>query len=416
MSQTVDATGIGTVEQAIEAMGSGPLTEAGLREHVFPLFSRVLQREEIYLANHSLGRPLDRSADDVRTFMDLWYADMDTAWEAWLAEIAAFRANVARLIGCGRPDAVVHKVSAGQGLRAVLNASPTKGPVLEVVSTRSEFDAVDIILKAYASKGRARVSWVDPTPEALVDARAIVAGISEKTDVVVLSQVYFNTGQVLEGVDEVVAAARRVGAAVVLDTYHGAGVVPGVFDELGVDFAIGGNYKYTRGGPGASWLAIREDHLDDAAWQPIDTGWFAKDAHFDFARSDELRLAPGGDGWNEGTPAPLIAYQAKAGLEFVLCIGVDRLRAYSILQQDRLAGLLADQGVAVRPISPRGAFLLVEAPNHARVRARLKDLGVNCDSRTDALGRGVVRLCPDVLNTDEELARAAGLVAAATRG
>ena len=54
------------VHNAVHSLGSGPLTEEGLRAHIFPLFSRVLTRDEIYLANHSLGRPLDCMADDVR--------------------------------------------------------------------------------------------------------------------------------------------------------------------------------------------------------------------------------------------------------------------------------------------------------------------------------------------------------------
>jgi hypothetical protein len=42
------------------ALGPGPLTEERVREHVAPLFSRTLaaNRGRIYLANHSLGRPL----------------------------------------------------------------------------------------------------------------------------------------------------------------------------------------------------------------------------------------------------------------------------------------------------------------------------------------------------------------------
>ncbi|MEO0512949.1 MAG: aminotransferase class V-fold PLP-dependent enzyme [Planctomycetota bacterium] len=408
-----------TIRDAVAALGDGPLAEPALREHVDPLFSRVLARDEIYLANHSLGRPLDRMADDVAEFTRLWYEDMDAAWDAWLGELTAFRAMVARLIGCGREDAVVHKVSAGQGLRAVINAMPTKGSTPSIVSTAAEFDAVDTILRAYAQKGRASVRWVEADDDAMIRAESVTEAITPETDLVVVSRVYFNTGQVLEGLDDIVEAAHRVGAAVLVDTYHSAGVIPGDFDRSRADFAIGGNYKYTRGGPGASWLAIREDHLDDPAWQPIDTGWFAKDSHFDFARG-RLRLAPGGDGWNEGTPAPLIAYQARSGLEFTLAVGVDRLRSYSVSQLQGLAERLSAEGLSVRTHAPRGAFLCVDTDNHtgdhAAARARLKQLGVNSDSRTDARGRGIIRLCPDVLTTTDELDRAAPLVRDAILG
>ncbi len=95
-------SGFSPILQAVAAMGPGPLTERGLISHIHPLFSRVLERREIYLANHSLGRPLDQTAIDVRSALDCWYADMDGAWGLWLDEQSRFRAGIARLIGLFR--------------------------------------------------------------------------------------------------------------------------------------------------------------------------------------------------------------------------------------------------------------------------------------------------------------------------
>ena len=59
---------------------SGPkLDEAWLRREVWPRFSRVLERKQIYLANHSLGRPPDRAAEDLRAAIYAWYSEMDRA-------------------------------------------------------------------------------------------------------------------------------------------------------------------------------------------------------------------------------------------------------------------------------------------------------------------------------------------------
>ena len=52
----------------------------------------MLARREIYLANHSLGRPPDRVAEDVREALDAWYADMDGAWPFWLEKRERFLA------------------------------------------------------------------------------------------------------------------------------------------------------------------------------------------------------------------------------------------------------------------------------------------------------------------------------------
>lgn len=407
------------IAEAVRPIEGQQLHEAGLVEHVHPLFGRTLGREETYLANHSLGRPLDLTAEDVTWFMDMWYRDMDEAWPVWLDAQKRFRALVASLIGCSEPEAVVPRVSVAQGLRAVLNALPVgTGPKvnrpIRVLASLNEFDSVDFTLKAYAMKGKAEITWVPMDADARVQPEAYLEQIAQHKqpfDLVVISQVCFSTCQIVERVDEITAAAQKTGALVLLDTYHAAGVLPGAFDGIGADFATGGNYKYTRGGPGAGWLAINPKHFGRDDLFCLDTGWFAKADIFNFAKHDTPEFAAGGDGWLEATPAVLTSYQALAGLEFVLAIGVDRLRDYSLRQQAFFEDLLAKQGVPVWDHGPRGAFMSIPSSNPHDDVAKLKAAGVNTDGRTlvDGSGRtrGVVRVCPDILNTEAELEDAA---------
>src|SRR5688572_31600242 len=131
---------------------SGPrFTEMRLRNEVWPRFSRVMKRGPVYLANHSLGRPPDRVAEDVRAALDAWYADMEGAWPQWLASRQKFRSLTAKLVNAPRADCIVPKTSAGQGLRAVLNALPGKP---RVVTSDGEFDSIDFILRVYREQGR----------------------------------------------------------------------------------------------------------------------------------------------------------------------------------------------------------------------------------------------------------------------
>ena len=74
-------------------MKSAPaFSEAWLKAQVWPRFARVLGREEVYLANHSLGRPPDRMAQDVQQALDAWYRDMGEAWDLWIAKRDEWRA------------------------------------------------------------------------------------------------------------------------------------------------------------------------------------------------------------------------------------------------------------------------------------------------------------------------------------
>jgi kynureninase len=393
------------IEAAVAALGSGPLQEEGLRRHIDPLFSRVLRKagRRIYLANHSLGRPLDRMAADVEEGFAFWYADLDEAWGKWLSEMAMFRSRVASLIHAAGPHCIVPKASAGQGLRAVLNCH---GEQIRVIATRSEFNSIDFILKAYAGRGRISIEWVRPRTGRRYRADDFADALSAGADLLVLSLVFFDTGQLLSEIDSIVGMAKHRGVRVLVDLYHAAGALPVDVQVLDVDFAIGGGYKYLRCGPGAAWLYVHPRHLEGAL-RTLDTGWFAALEPFAFKRPERPSFAQGADGWLESTPAVLPFYQARAGLELALAMGVERLRAYSLTQQAILTGQLAKWGIAALGASePRGAFIVISTPKAEAAAARLAEEGVIVDAR-----EGLLRLCPDVLNPSDELIEAAGRVA-----
>ena len=360
------------------------LDEAWLRREVWPGFSRVLQRRQIYLANHSLGRPPDRAAEDVRAALDAWYRNMDGAWDLWMEAREKFRLLTSRLTGAATADSIVPKTSAGQGLRAVLNALPGKPRVL---ATDAEFDSLDFILRVYRDKGRIELK-TSPFEKFTV----------EKADLVVISTVAFKSGLVFPGLKETIRKASAAGAKVLLDVYHHAGVLPLDLAALDADFAVGGSYKYLRGGPGACWLYVHPRHQRMVT---LDTGWFAKKDVFAYERPEPPQFAAGGDAWLESTPPVLAPFQALAGLELVLELGVDKLRQYSLAQKERLASLLPCKGSG----EDYGAFLTLIEPRAKQIAERLHEEGVKVDVRGDHL-----RLCPDILNSDEELERAAALV------
>ncbi|HEX8877113.1 MAG TPA: aminotransferase class V-fold PLP-dependent enzyme [Phycisphaerales bacterium] len=382
------------------------------------MFSRVLSRSGIYLANHSLGRPLDLMSRDVQAALDAWYLGMDEAWGPWLDELATFRNNIACLVGCSRADAVVPKTSAGQGLRAVLNALPAASP--RILATRGEFDSIDFILKTYRHRRRAEVTWIEPQassdgPPQFPTDDLITTLERQSFDLLVVSPVFYATGQLLDDLPGVIAAAHAKKTLVLLDCYHAAGVIPLAIESLGADFAIGGSYKYTRGGPGACWLMVHPRHLRDEPdreppFRTLDTGWFAKRDTFRFERPEQPLLALGGEAWMEATPAILPLYQAKSGLELTLALGVERLREYSLEQLELLDTALRRRGVHVcrggSSPAQSGAYLLVSHADATGFCDRLKARGVIADARL-----GHARFAPDMLTTRDELARAAEIIA-----
>src|SRR5712691_7980102 len=369
-------------------MSAPILDEAWLKQHVWPRFSRVLARQEIYLANHSLGRPPDRTADDVRSAIDAWYRDLDGAWKLWLEGREKFRSLTAKLVNAPRADCIIPKASAGQGLRAVLNALPGKP---RIATSDGEFDSIDFILRVYREQDRVELK-IMPWHEMA----------AEGADLVVLSTVMFRTGEVVKHLPKLIHDAHAKRALVLLDVYHHAGVIPLDLAALEADFAVGGSYKYLRGGPGACWLYVRPGLVD--SMRTPDTGWFAKKDVFSYLRPEPPEFGQGGDAWLESTPPVLACFQALAGLELTLELGVERLRAYSMTQKQLLAELMPGVEGADKH---HGAFVTLKHRDAVALAAELEKQGVKVDARGEYL-----RLCPDILNSRAELERAAATLRA----
>ena len=192
--------------------------------------------------------------------------------------------------------------------------------------------------------------------------------------------------------------AHEVGAMVVLDTYQSAGTVPFSVKELNVDFATGGSVKWLCGGPGAGYLYVRPDLIDGL--EPKTTGWMAHEEPFAF--DSELRYAPNVTRFLHGSPAIPALYAAQSGYEIINQIGVEKIRAKSLRQTQRLVELATEAGFRVTsPANPaqRGGTITVWDDNAAAITKELMRREFIVDYRP---GAGV-RISPHFYTKDEEL-------------
>jgi kynureninase len=204
----------------------------------------------------------------------------------------------------------------------------------------------------------------------------------------------------IQPVERIAAKARVHGAYVCLDAYQSAGAVPLDVTALGIEFCVGGSVKWLCGGPGNGWLYVRPDLADEL--EPTATGWQAHARPFAFA--EEMEYAGGAARFLTGTPNVPAHYAGTAGYDLIEEIGVERIRANSLRQTERLIALADGAGFEVaspRDPSRRAGTVTIRVPEFPAVHRELTERQVLCDFRPDA----GIRLGPHFFTSDEELER-----------
>jgi kynureninase len=231
-----------------------------------------------------------------------------------------------------------------------------------------------------------------------VPVERIVDAIDERTLLVPISHVLFRSGYILD-VAAIIQKAHAVGAIVILDGYHAAGIVPFNVAQLNVDFYLAGVLKWMCGGPGGVFLYARTDHLKTV--KPRLTGWMAHRRPFDFEvgemdwRDDAFRFL-------NGTPAVPSLYAIRPGVEVIAQVGVDNIRRKSMRQTALLIDLAEAAGFEVNsPRRPeeRGGTITVNPPHAYEVSRELIARNIVIDYRAQA----GIRISPHFYNSDDEI-------------
>lgn len=223
----------------------------------------------------------------------------------------------------------------------------------------------------------------------------------------IVSAVFYQTGQRVANLGNVLKACSRVGANLLIDAYHALNVAPFSLrqEQLNDAFVTGGGYKYCQLGEGNAFLRFP----GDCQMRPLVTGWFSE--------FDALGAAKGGNAIVYGagharfagsTYDPTSHYRAAEVFDFFKEQGLspEFLRQVSQHQIGLLAScfdqLDVDPDLITRdrsiPLDALGGFLVLRSPRAAEICCLLKERDVYTDYRDDAL-----RLGPAPYLSDDQL-------------
>jgi len=284
---------------------------------------------------------------------------------------------IAGLLKLPDPASLAYAPNTHEFVLRILSGLPA-GRVPRVLATDGEFHSFSRQAARLEEEGLLAVTRVPPARL----AEAARAGF----DLIWVSQVLFNSGEVVGGLDALAEAAGE--AVLVVDGYHAFMAMEVDWSGLAARaFYLSGGYKYAMGGEGCCFMHCPPGWLP----RPRSTGWYAAFGDLD-ARQEGVPYAA--DGWRfmGATFDPSGIYRLHAALNWAASVGATPAAIHGhahALQARFMAGWGRWEDRLVVPLDqPRGNFLTFALPDAEAWQEKLAAAGIVTDRRGDRLRIG----------------------------
>jgi selenocysteine lyase/cysteine desulfurase len=343
------------------------------------LFSRALAAASgrLHFAAHSHHLWPDASWEGHAEAWDDAARLADHKWDQiFSAVIPAAQRHIAAELTLPDPATIAFAPNTHELLVRIVSALPMERP--RVLASDGEFHSFRRQSLRWAEAGRIELTTV-PLDQVIETAEA------GAFDLIFASQVQFNSGRVLEGIERLAALARPDGSWVVIDGYHGFMATPtdlsAIADRV---FYLSGGYKYAMAGEGVCFLHAPPGF----APRPEFSGWFA--AFEDLAaKQGGVGYAPDGARFLGSTFDPSGIYRFNAVQRMLADEGLTTAAINAHCNGLKARFLAADPLPGLQLISdPRARFLAFKGEAAPALYDMLNSKGVVTDLRDDVLRIG----------------------------
>jgi kynureninase len=349
-----------------------------------------------YLVSHSMGAASLGAKTALDTYWEDWSTDGPEAWERWLPRIGEIADGIGAIIGAA-PGSVFLGPNVSVLQAALATCIGFGSERNEVVYEALQFPSLTYVWREWERYG-AVVRVIPSDDGRSIPTERIVASITEKTAIAVLSHAYYVSGAVAD-VRTIQAHCHKVGALLCVDAYQTTGTYPYDATQWDLDLVTGGSHKWLCGGPGCGWIYVKPSLLE--YFRPAVTGWMAHARPFAF---EDAPIAHAGSMYRWGTGTPTIPgyVVAKPGHDLIRSVGVPRIREHNVRLTNKLAGMALERGLCVyTPLEPerRSGWIGIDFEGSERVCRELIAARVFVDYRP---GCGI-RVGPHFYTLDEEI-------------
>lgn len=362
------------------------------------LFSRALALapDRLHFAAHSHHLWPDAAFEAQMRAWDDANRHADRKWDLIFGEvIPEAQRHVATELGLPDPAGVVFSPNTHDFLLRLVSGVERK-PV-RILSTDGEFHSFRRQAQRWEEAAEAVVTRVPLAPFDTFDARFVEAAKAGGFDLILVSQVFFRTGQTFGAIEALAELAAPAGPWVVIDGYHGFMATPTdlskVADRI---FYLAGGYKYAMSGEGCCFLHAPPGYCP----RPVVTGWFAEFGDLEGPPDGVGYRTDGGRFWGATFDVtPLYRFNAvrrmlaEAGLTTADIADHARslMTAFQAAVADGRAGGV-NGAELINPVTPdeesRARFLAFRHPDAGDWQKALLAAGVVTDVRDDVIRFG----------------------------
>jgi len=353
----------------------------------------------IYLCGNSLGL----QPKSVRAYVEQELKDWELlgveghlhARHPWLPYHEFLTEQTARLVGAKPLEVVVmNSLTVNLHLLMVSFYRPTPQRhkiVIEANAFPSDQYAVQSQIKFHDFDPKTSLVELQPRQgEANLrtdDIEAFIAKAGDAIALIMLGGVNYASGQAFE-MERITKAGHAKGCVVGFDLAHAAGNLLLHLQDWNVDFAAWCSYKYLNAGPGSlAGCFVHERHAHKPELSRF-AGWWGHNKKTRFQMEPNFDVLSGAEGWQLSNPPILPLAALRASMDIFDEVGMEKIRAKSVLLTGYLEFLLDQQRhenfsvVTPRDPAQRGAQLSIRMHQHGRtICERLAAQGVICDWR-----------------------------------
>jgi selenocysteine lyase/cysteine desulfurase len=318
---------------------------------------------------------------------------LDHKWDHVFADvIPTAQSSIARLIGLRDPATIAFGPNTHSFVLRLLSCLPAGRPV-RILTTNAEFMSFSRQIARLEEEKLAIVTRIATEPFDSFEARFVDAAAKGGSDLVFLSQVFFDSGFVVRDLSAIVKAVRDKDTFVVIDGYHGFMAIPtdiGAIDARA--FYLAGGYKYAMAGEGVCFLHCPPGYGP----RPRDTGWYAGFSALEKGGSG-VDFSSDGSRFLGATFDVSALYRFNAVQRWLaeerlsVAAMLDHVRAVEqafLKELDANSAAIGSKNLLIEEEARRGRFLCFRTPDAGAIAANLAAKNIIVDHRGDRLRVG----------------------------